>query len=103
MVSFFPRKPEQRLTLHNAVIGNTVASVALTNELSKKLPQQFVDRLPAGIPSAFSAITELKDLPEPLKGQVKQAYSESFRTIWYVCIAFVSLSISIPITTSGLR
>lgn len=63
--------------------------MVLTNELSQRLPAEFVSQLPAGIPSAFAAIPSIDGLEEPLRTTVRIAFAESIRVIWLVLIPFV--------------
>lgn len=60
----------------------------LTNELTQRLPSEFVGQLPAGIPSAFAAIPLINELAEPIRTTVRNAFADSIRTIWLVLIPF---------------
>lgn len=70
------------------VLGITVGSVTLANELSQRLPAEFVATLPGGISGAFAAIPLIERLAEPLKTEVQIAFAQSIRTIWFVLIPF---------------
>jgi len=70
------------------ILGITVGSVVLTNELSKKLPGDFLAHVPGGISSDYSAIPLIKHLPEPLLTEVLHGFAESLRVIWLVLIPF---------------
>lgn len=64
--------------------------MTLANELSQRLPAEFVATLPGGISGAFAAIPLIERLAEPLKTEVQIAFAQSIRTIWFVLIPFVS-------------
>lgn len=62
--------------------GITIASTILENELQKKLPESFVSQFPGGLTIAYAAIPLIKDLPEPLRTQVRVAFADSMSVIW---------------------
>lgn len=70
------------------ILGVTVGSVTLANELSQKLPAEFVASLPNGVADAYASIPLIKTLAEPLRTQVETAFGESIRVIWLVLIPF---------------
>jgi len=70
------------------ILGITVGSVTLANELSQKLPAEYVASLPGGVADAYASIPSIKYLPEPLRGEVERAFGESIRVIWLVLIPF---------------
>ncbi|GAA5979108.1 hypothetical protein JCM5350_007068 [Sporobolomyces pararoseus] len=86
------------------VFGIAIGSTILQNRLNKLLPPGFAEQFGSG-EIAFAAIPVIKTLPEPLKTQVRIAFSDSIKTIWQVmigvaCLGFVvSLLIkSLPLT-----
>ena len=62
--------------------GITIASTILENELQKKLPASFVSQFPGGTSIAYAAIPLIKNLPEPLRTQVRVAFADSMSVIW---------------------
>lgn len=86
-----------------SVLGITFGSLALQNELKKKLPTEVLERLPTAA-AAFTAIPEIVHLyvskscprksfvltpgasPQPLRGEVQEAFSDSIHIIWFVMI-----------------
>jgi len=70
------------------ILGITIGSTVLTNELGKKLPAAFLEQSPGGVAGAYSAIPLVANLPEPLRTQVRVAFADSIRVIWLVLIPF---------------
>lgn len=79
------------------VLGIVIGSTTLSNQLKKRLPAEFVASLPGGPGSAYSSITEISSLPEPLRTQVRIALSDSIRYIWIVMIAFSALGLIVSL------
>jgi hypothetical protein len=70
------------------VWGITVGGIILQNELRKRLPAEFVTSLPQGsISIAYSSIPLIASLEEPLRTQVRVAFADGIRIIWFVMIA----------------
>lgn len=80
------------------VVGISIGSTILQNRLAKLLPVKFASMFGGG-EIAFAAIPVIKDLPEPLRSQVRSAFADSIRTIWIVTsgIAGVALLLSLTI------
>lgn len=64
--------------------GITVGATILQNELKKRLPQELTTTFPQGVEIAYAIIPTLKDLPQPLRGEVQTAFASSLHTMWYV-------------------
>lgn len=60
----------------------------LQNQLLHRLPVDFTKTLPEGIQVAYAVIPQIKHLAEPLQMQVRVAFAESTRAIWYALIGF---------------
>lgn len=58
----------------------------LQNELTKKLPAEFIQQFPAGTQVAYSIIPIVKGLPAPLKQEVQNAFAESLKPYWQILI-----------------
>ncbi|KAJ7595489.1 major facilitator superfamily domain-containing protein [Mycena floridula] len=71
--------------------GLTIASTILQNKLSKTLPAEFVSQFPEGAQIAFAAIPVIKDLPEPLRTEVRAAFATSMSLVWKVMIGVAGL------------
>ncbi|KAL8291646.1 hypothetical protein RQP46_001904 [Phenoliferia psychrophenolica] len=70
------------------ILGITVGSTVLANELGQRLPASFIATLPGGLSGAYSSIPYIAELAEPLRTEVRKAFSESIRVIWIVLIPF---------------
>ena len=66
--------------------GVTVGGTVLQNQLTNKLPAEFIQQFPAGTQVAYSIIPVVKGLPEPLKQQVRDALAYSLQTYWQILI-----------------
>jgi hypothetical protein len=66
--------------------GITIAGTILQNELTKRLPTDFVSQFPGGAEIAYAAIPVIGTLPEPLRTQVREAFASSLSVIWKVMI-----------------
>ncbi|KZT60169.1 MFS general substrate transporter [Calocera cornea HHB12733] len=74
--------------------GITIGSAVLQNELQWRLPADFRAQFPGGAEFAIAAIPIIPQLPEPLQGQVKEAFAESLSTLWKVMLAFCFLGVA---------
>ncbi|KAM0753017.1 MFS general substrate transporter [Meredithblackwellia eburnea MCA 4105] len=70
------------------LLGVTIGATIFQNELNSKVPAAFMDSLSHPSEVAFSAIPLIKDLSEPLRSEVRRAFSDSIHVIWYSCIGF---------------
>ncbi|KAG8901942.1 hypothetical protein FRB99_004997 [Tulasnella sp. 403] len=67
--------------------GTTIGSTILQNELKKRLPRDFLaNYASSGVEIAYAIIPSIKSLPEPLRTQVRVAYAESLRIVWFVML-----------------
>jgi len=66
------------------VWGVTLGGAILQNELLRHLPQEFLDQFPQGVAITYSAIPQIRDLPQPLKDNVREAFAESLSVVWKV-------------------
>lgn len=65
----------------------------MQNELKKKLPLEFTSQLPAGTQLAYAAIPKINALPEALRSQVRAAFADSIRVVWYVMLGISALGL----------
>ncbi|KAG8903877.1 hypothetical protein FRB99_002613 [Tulasnella sp. 403] len=68
--------------------GVTIGATILQNELKKKLPEAFLSVVSEqGAEIAYAIIPQVPHLPEPLRTQVREAFADSLKVIWYVMAA----------------
>ncbi|KAH7920100.1 MFS multidrug transporter [Leucogyrophana mollusca] len=67
----------------------TIGSAILTNQLAKWLPSDFVATIPGGASNIYAIIPEVRNLPEPLRSEVRQAFSQSLRPLWYTAVGIL--------------
>ncbi|KAJ6585313.1 MFS general substrate transporter [Mycena capillaripes] len=60
------------------------AIVILQNELTMRLPPAFLAQFPVGTQIAFEVIPSIRDLPQPLKNEVRHAFARSLQVLWNV-------------------
>ncbi|KDE03201.1 hypothetical protein MVLG_06292 [Microbotryum lychnidis-dioicae p1A1 Lamole] len=70
------------------LLGVTIGSVILTNELKQKAPQEWLTSIPGGVSGAYALIPSIASLPEPLRSTVRLAFAHSIQRIWQVMIGF---------------
>ena len=73
--------------------GITISSTILQNQLKKKLPEAFVSQFPQGVEIAYAAIPVIKDLPEPLRTEVRVAFADSMSLIWKTMVGLSGLGL----------
>ncbi|KAI5481616.1 major facilitator superfamily protein [Pseudohyphozyma bogoriensis] len=84
------------------LFGITIGSVVLTNELGKYAPQEWLAQIPGGVAGAYSQITEIKMLAEPLRDEVRKAFSQSLRVLWIVLIPFGGVGLIVSLFMKSL-
>jgi predicted MFS family arabinose efflux permease len=85
------------------ILGITIGSTVLTNELGKKLPAAFLEQVPGGVSGAYSAIPLIAHLQEPLRTQVRTAFADSIRVIWLVMIPFGGVGLIAALGMKALK
>ncbi|CDO69089.1 hypothetical protein BN946_scf184992.g38 [Trametes cinnabarina] len=75
------------------VWGIAIGASVLQNELSHRLPSEFLERLPSGVDLTYAAIPTIRDLPPPLKDEVRQAFGESIAVIWKVMVGILAIGL----------
>ncbi|TCD60225.1 hypothetical protein EIP91_010533 [Steccherinum ochraceum] len=73
--------------------GITICATILQNGLKKKMPEAFVSQFPQGVEIAYAAIPIIKNLPEPLRTQVRVAFADSMALIWESMIGISGLGL----------
>ncbi|GAA5917548.1 hypothetical protein JCM6882_001725 [Rhodosporidiobolus microsporus] len=86
------------------VLGITIGTTVLQNELTKTLPAAFVAQLGGqGGEIAFAAIPFIKDLDEPLRTLVRAAFADSLQVIWQVCIGVAGLGLLVTLPIKQMK
>ena len=65
----------------------------LQTQLTNRLPADFVAQFPSGVAIVYSLIPVIKDLPEPLRSEVRRAFADSVRVIWQVLIGVAAIGL----------
>ncbi len=65
----------------------------LQNELSHRLPAEFLAQLPSGVDLSYAAIPTIRTLPEELKIEVQRAFGESIAVIWRVMVGIIGIGL----------
>lgn len=81
------------------VFGIAIGSTVLSNGLGKHLPSAFLDQYGS---AAEVAVPFINDLAEPLRGQVREAFSKSLQMLWYVSIGLSAASLLITLVMKSL-
>lgn len=64
----------------------TIGGAILQNELKRRLPPNFVSEFPEGISIAYAIVPQIPTLPQPLKDDVRAAFSDSLNVVWKVLV-----------------
>ncbi|EJD49574.1 MFS multidrug transporter [Auricularia subglabra TFB-10046 SS5] len=77
--------------------GITIGGTVLQNQLLHLLPEEFAFRFPGGVQIAYAAIPLVGRLEQPLKDQVRKAFSDSLRVLWFVLLGVSLLGAAISL------
>jgi hypothetical protein len=82
------------------VWGITIGGAVLQNELQHRVPSDVLASIPGTVAGSlqYALIPVIKDLPGPVRDQVRDAFAESLRVVWrvFLGISVVGLLTSIP-------
>ncbi|KIJ29343.1 hypothetical protein M422DRAFT_269299 [Sphaerobolus stellatus SS14] len=84
------------------VWGITVGSTVLQNELTSKLPPDFLNRFPQGVQIAYAAIPVIPSLPEPVKTEVQNLFARALSDIWLVLLGISAAGLLCSLLMKGL-
>jgi hypothetical protein len=84
------------------VWGVTVGGAILQNGLLNHLPPGFLIEFPEGTTIAYSAIQQIRDLPQPLKSQVQEAFAKSLAPIWQFVVGVSGVGFVSSLIMRGL-
>ncbi|KAJ7624051.1 major facilitator superfamily domain-containing protein [Mycena polygramma] len=75
------------------VWGITVGGTILQNELQKRLPADFIAQFPGGVEIAYAVIPVIRTLDEPLRTEVRVAFAESLKVVWWTTTGVAGLGV----------
>jgi hypothetical protein len=64
----------------------SIGSTILQNELKKRLSADFIAHFPEGEAIAYAIIPQIRQLPQPLRDEVRVAFAGSLDVLWRVMI-----------------
>ncbi|CCL98538.1 uncharacterized protein FIBRA_00537 [Fibroporia radiculosa] len=82
--------------------GVTVGGAILQNGLVNRLPAAFYAQFPKGTNIAYSAIPHIRDLSEPLRGEVQTAFADSLAVVWRVYLIISAVAFVASLLMRGL-
>jgi len=80
----------------------TISGAILQNELQHRLPPGFISQFPSGVAVVYSAIPQIRNLPQPLKDEVQEAFIDSLRVVWNVMAGVCGLGFLSTLLMKGL-
>ncbi|TFK88802.1 MFS general substrate transporter [Polyporus arcularius HHB13444] len=84
------------------VWGITIGGTVLQNELKRRIPADYLANFPEGAAIAYSLIPLIPTLPEPLKGEVQDAFAKSLQVLWKVMIGVAGVGFLSSLMMKGL-
>lgn len=66
--------------------GITIGGAILQNQLLHRLPAAFTQQFPGGVQIAYAAIPFIAKLEPALKDEVRRAFADSLRVLWFVLL-----------------
>ncbi len=66
--------------------GIVAGGAILQNVLQQNLPTSYLVTLPRNREFAYAIIPQIRKLPEPLKDQVREAFADGTRLVWWVML-----------------
>ncbi len=80
----------------------TLGAAVLQNELSHRVPAEFLENFPQGVAIAYGIIPQIPSLQEPLKDGIQQAFADSLKVVWQVLIAVGAVGFLSSLLMKGL-
>ena len=71
----------------------SISATILQNRLAALLPPAFLARIPPGHDISYSAIPLIPALPEPLRAEVRAAFADALRLVWWVLLGVCALGL----------
>ncbi|KAF8322733.1 MFS general substrate transporter [Clavulina sp. PMI_390] len=72
-------------------VGVSVGITVLQNSLKARLSAEVLASFPHGVEMSYSIIPLVRQLPEPLKTQVREAFALSMANVWYTMAALAGV------------
>ncbi|OSC96590.1 Mfs1.1 [Trametes coccinea BRFM310] len=66
--------------------ASSISGTIFQNRLHALLPTEFLTRLPHDQDVTYSGIPLIPGLEEPLRDEVRAAFADSVRLVWYICL-----------------
>ncbi|KAI0308846.1 iron permease [Amylostereum chailletii] len=85
------------------VWGVTIGGTILQNQLKKRLPEEFLRQFPGGTVIAYATIPLISQLPDELKAQVRAAFADSLRIVWFVLLGIAGFGFLCSLPMKQLR
>ncbi|CDO76935.1 hypothetical protein BN946_scf185006.g17 [Trametes cinnabarina] len=86
--------------------ASSISGTIFQNRLHSLLPAEFLARLPPDQDVTYSGIPLIPSLEQPLQNEVRAAFANSIRLVWYIClglcaVGFVSVAMQeyVPLHT----
>jgi hypothetical protein len=97
------RDPRALLT-GGQVWGITIGGAVLQNELKRRVPADVLAQIPGAVAGSlqYALIPVIKDLPGPVRDDVRAAFAESLRIVWCVFVGIAALGLLSSIPMRGL-
>ncbi|KAJ6471758.1 MFS general substrate transporter [Mycena vitilis] len=73
--------------------GISITGTIIQNRLRHGLPESLLSQLPQDTEIAYSIITQIPTMAQPLKGDVQRAFGDSMRLAWIVMEAFCAVGL----------
>ena len=80
----------------------TIGTAVLQTQLTKRLPDAFVQQFPGGVSIAYSIIPVIPMLEQPLRDQIREAFADSLIVLWQVMIGIAGLGLVASLFMKGL-
>lgn len=71
--------------------GIAIAGTILQNDLRRRLPESVTSSYSSRTSLVYKVISTISSMSEPTKGEVRQAFLESMRTVWIVMAALAGV------------
>ncbi|KAF8313799.1 iron permease [Clavulina sp. PMI_390] len=82
--------------------GITIGVTILQNALTHSLPADLRSTFPAGAEISYALIPLIPTLPEPLRSEVRKAFADAIRQIWYVGIGLSGLGLLLTLPAKAV-